>query len=130
LRIAVGPDTASTANAAKLLLAHAGVKTGDVRLDPLTCCMRPPRFTKSLLFCNTTGSFPAFAAATFNCHRLPKRLAASNNPIALKGLLERLDSIEQQVVAMDLPDEYSEHWYILREHLAVARDSLLKLRSR
>ena len=36
LRIAVGPDTASTASAAKLLLAHAGVKTGDVRLDPLT----------------------------------------------------------------------------------------------
>lgn len=55
---------------------------------------------------------------------------AADSPIALKGLLERLDSIEQKVVAMDLPDEYSERWYILREHLAAAQDSLLKLRSR
>ena len=55
---------------------------------------------------------------------------ATDSPIALKGLLERLDSIEQKVVAMDLPDEYSERWYILRQHLATARDSLLKLRSR
>jgi hypothetical protein len=55
---------------------------------------------------------------------------ATDNPIALKGLLERLDSIEQKVVAMDLPDEYSERWYTLREHLATAQDSLLKLRSR
>ena len=36
LRVAVGPDMASTASAAKLLLAHAGVKVSDVRLDPLT----------------------------------------------------------------------------------------------
>lgn len=55
---------------------------------------------------------------------------AADNPIALKGLLERLDNIEQKVVTMDLPDEYSERWYILREHLATAQDSLLKLRSR
>ena len=55
---------------------------------------------------------------------------ATDSPIALKGLLERLDNIEQKVVAMDLPDEYSERWYTLREHLATARDSLLKLRSR
>ena len=55
---------------------------------------------------------------------------ASDNPIALKGLLERLDDIEQQVVTMNLPDEYSDRWYTLREHLAVAQDSLLKLRSR
>ena len=55
---------------------------------------------------------------------------ATKSPIALKGLLERLDGIEQKVVAMELPDEYSERWYTLREHLATARDSLLKLRSR
>ncbi len=55
---------------------------------------------------------------------------AADNPIALKGLLERLDSIERKVAAMDLPDEYSERWYTLREHLATAQDSLLKLRSR
>ena len=55
---------------------------------------------------------------------------AVDSPIALKSLLERLDNIEQKVVAMDLPDEYSERWYTLREHLAKAQDSLLKLRSR
>lgn len=55
---------------------------------------------------------------------------ATNNPIELKGLLERLDGIEQKVVAMNLPDEYSDRWYTLREHLAAAQDSLLKLRSR
>lgn len=55
---------------------------------------------------------------------------ATDSPIALKSLLERLDSIEQKVVLMDLPDEYSERWYTLREHLASARDKLLKLRSR
>ena len=55
---------------------------------------------------------------------------ATDSPIALKGLLERLDSIEQKVVTMNLPDEYSERWYTLREHLATAQDSLLKLRSR
>ena len=57
-------------------------------------------------------------------------VVATDSPIALKGLLKRLDSIKQKVVAMDLPDEYSERWYILREHLASARDRLLKLRSR
>ncbi len=55
---------------------------------------------------------------------------AINNPMALKGLLERLDNIERRVVEMDLPDEFSERWYTLREHLAAARDRLLKLRSR
>ncbi len=55
---------------------------------------------------------------------------ATKSPIALKNLLGKLDSIEQKVVTMDLPDEYSERWYTLREHLATAQDSLLKLRSR
>lgn len=55
---------------------------------------------------------------------------ATDNPIALKDLLERLDGIEQKVVGMNLPDEYSERWYTLRAHLATAQDSLLKLRSR
>ena len=36
LRISVVPDTGSTANATKLLLAHAGVKASDVRFDVLT----------------------------------------------------------------------------------------------
>lgn len=55
---------------------------------------------------------------------------AADNPMALRQLLERLDNIERQVVALDLPDEFSERWYTLREHLAAARDRLLKLRSR
>ncbi len=57
-------------------------------------------------------------------------VVAINNPMALKGLLERLDNIERRVVEMDLPIEFSERWYTLREHLAAARDRLLKLRSR
>lgn len=55
---------------------------------------------------------------------------AADNPMALRRLLERLDNIERQVVALDLPDEFSQRWYTLREHLAAARDRLLKLRSR
>ncbi|MBC7609938.1 MAG: ABC transporter substrate-binding protein [Polaromonas sp.] len=55
---------------------------------------------------------------------------ATDKPMALRSLLERLDNIEKQVVAMDLPDQFSERWYTLREHLASARDRLLKLRSR
>ena len=45
---------------------------------------------------------------------------ATKSPIALKNLSGKLDSIEQKVVAMNLPDEYSERWYTLREHVATA----------
>ncbi|MFI5445247.1 TAXI family TRAP transporter solute-binding subunit [Polaromonas sp. UC242_47] len=55
---------------------------------------------------------------------------ASNNPIALRRLLAKLDHIEKQVTQLDLPAEYSERWYTLREHLAAAREKLLKLRAR
>ena len=55
---------------------------------------------------------------------------ATNNPIHLKRLLERLDKIERQVVLLDLPDLFSERWYTLREHLAAARERLLTLRAR
>lgn len=54
---------------------------------------------------------------------------ASSNPIKLRQFLERIDTIERRVVEMDLPEEYFERWYILREHLSVAQDRLLKLRS-
>ena len=57
-------------------------------------------------------------------------VVATESPIALKGLLEKLDGIEKKVVAMELPDEYSDRWYTLREHLAAAQDGMLKLRSR
>ncbi len=55
---------------------------------------------------------------------------ASTQPIFLRGLLDRLDQIERQVVSLDLPDEFSDRWYTLREHLAAARERLLKLRAR
>lgn len=55
---------------------------------------------------------------------------SADDPVALRRLLERLDNIERQVVSLDLPDEFSERWYTLREHLAAASDRLLKLRSR
>ena len=55
---------------------------------------------------------------------------ATNSPILLKSLLDRIDRIERDVVLLDLPDLFSERWYILREHLAAARERLLTLRSR
>jgi TRAP-type uncharacterized transport system substrate-binding protein len=56
--------------------------------------------------------------------------AAIDQPITLKALLDRLDSIERQVVRLDLPDAFSERWYTLREHIAAARERLLTLRAR
>ena len=55
---------------------------------------------------------------------------AASNPIGLRLLIERLDYIEQRVLAIELPDDFSERWYTLREHLSAAQDRLLSLRSR
>ena len=55
---------------------------------------------------------------------------AATNPMGLRLLIERLDGIEQRVVTMELPDDFSERWYTLREHLSAAQDRLFKLRSR
>jgi hypothetical protein len=55
---------------------------------------------------------------------------ASDNPMALRGVLTRLDEMEAQISALDLPDSYADRWYTLREHLAAARERLLTLRSR
>ena len=55
---------------------------------------------------------------------------AASNPMGLRALIERLDTIEQRVVRMELPDEFSERWYTLREHLSAAQDRMFKLRSR
>ena len=55
---------------------------------------------------------------------------AASNPMGLRTLIERLDRLEQQVVAMELPDHFSERWYTLREHLSAAQDRLFTLRSR
>lgn len=55
---------------------------------------------------------------------------AVDNPMALRNVLTQLDAMELQVSALDLPDRYADRWYTLREHLAAARERLLKLRSR
>ncbi len=55
---------------------------------------------------------------------------ASEKPIEMKRLLQRLDDIEMQVMQLDLPTSYSERWYTLRSHLSSARDHLLGLRAR
>ena len=55
---------------------------------------------------------------------------ASGRPLDIKKLLQRLDRMEQQVVALDLPDQFSNRWYTLRAHLADARKRLLDLRAR
>lgn len=54
----------------------------------------------------------------------------TEEPMALRGLLAQLDHIEKQVTQLDLPAEFSERWYTLREHLAAARERLLTLRAR
>lgn len=55
---------------------------------------------------------------------------ATGDPIALRWAVSRLDKLEKQVAAMDLPDRFADRWYTLREHLADARERLLKLRGR
>jgi TRAP-type uncharacterized transport system substrate-binding protein len=55
---------------------------------------------------------------------------ASSRPIEIKNLLQRLDNIEAQVSALDLPNSYANRWYTLREHIARARDKLLTMRAR
>lgn len=55
---------------------------------------------------------------------------ASNRPIEIKRLLQRLDEIEAKVTLLDLPNSYANRWYTLREHIARAREKLLNMRSR
>ena len=55
---------------------------------------------------------------------------ATGDAIALRWAVTRLDKLEVQVAAMDLPDRFADRWYTLREHLAAARERLLKLRAR
>lgn len=55
---------------------------------------------------------------------------AVENPMALRDLLTKLDHMEQEVASLDLPDRFADRWYTLREHLAAARERLLKLRQR
>lgn len=55
---------------------------------------------------------------------------ATESPMQLRNLLGKLDTMEHEVAGLDLPDRFADHWYTLREHLAAARERLLKLRAR
>ena len=55
---------------------------------------------------------------------------ASERPIELKRLIERIDGMERQVVELNLPQAYAERWYTLRQDLHRARERLLSLRAR
>jgi hypothetical protein len=55
---------------------------------------------------------------------------APESPIQMKNLLAKLDQMEHEVSSLDLPDRFADRWYTLREHLAAARERLLRLRAR
>ena len=50
------------------------------------------------------------------------------DPTALRPFVRRLDQLERQVGAMELPDRYADRWYTLREHLQQARERLQSLK--
>jgi hypothetical protein len=54
----------------------------------------------------------------------------SSKPIEIKRLVQKLDTLEQQVVGLDLPNQYVGRWYTLRSHLAFARTRLMDMRAR
>jgi hypothetical protein len=55
---------------------------------------------------------------------------ASERPIAMRDMLQRIDGIELQIMQLQLPANHTDHWYTLRSHLSDARDKLLGLRAR
>lgn len=55
---------------------------------------------------------------------------ATDSPMALRDLLTKIDTMEQEVASLDLPDRFADRWYTLREHLSAARERLLTLRAR
>jgi hypothetical protein len=55
---------------------------------------------------------------------------ASERPIVMRSMLQRLDDIELQVMQLQLPANHTDHWYTLRSHLSGAREKLLGLRAR
>ena len=56
--------------------------------------------------------------------------SATTKPMEMAKLMQRLDDIELQVATMELPDKYTDRWYTLREHCALAREKLLSYRAR
>jgi TRAP-type uncharacterized transport system substrate-binding protein len=55
---------------------------------------------------------------------------ASERPMELNKLLQRIDEIEMQIMQLELPNHYASRWYTLRSHLSDARSKLLSLRAR
>jgi hypothetical protein len=56
--------------------------------------------------------------------------SATAMPNEMKKLMRRLDQIELQIASLDLPNQYANRWYTLREHCALAREKLLSYRAR
>ncbi len=54
----------------------------------------------------------------------------ADKPMAMKGMLAKLDEMDRDVTNLDLPDRYADRWYTLRANLSAAQDRLLKLRAR
>jgi TRAP-type uncharacterized transport system substrate-binding protein len=55
---------------------------------------------------------------------------ASERPIEMRQMIERIDAIERQVMQLQLPPHHTHRWYTLRSHLSDARDRLLGMRAR
>jgi TRAP-type uncharacterized transport system substrate-binding protein len=56
--------------------------------------------------------------------------SATTKPMEMMKLMQRLDHIEMQVATLELPNQYADRWYTLREHCAQAREKLLSYRAR
>ncbi len=56
--------------------------------------------------------------------------SATTKPMEMMKLMQRLDHIEQQVAALELPNQYADRWFVLREHCARAREKLFSYRAR
>lgn len=55
---------------------------------------------------------------------------ASERPIEMRQMIQRIDEIEQQVMQLQLLPQHTPRWYTLRSHLSEARDRLLSQRAR
>ncbi len=56
--------------------------------------------------------------------------SATTKPLEMMKLMQRLDNIEMQVTTLELPIQYADRWYTLREHCGLAREKLLSYRAR
>jgi TRAP-type uncharacterized transport system substrate-binding protein len=56
--------------------------------------------------------------------------SATTKPMEMMKLMQRLDNIELQVATLELPNQYADRWFVLREHCAHAREKLFSYRAR